>query len=82
MRHSNPTAVETSGLVKLFGSTRAVDGVDLHVPSGLVYGLLGPNGAGKTTAIRCLRPCCARTGARRASSATTSCGSRTRFAPA
>ena len=34
--------------------TRAVDGVDLHVPGGLVYGLLGPNGAGKTTTIRVL----------------------------
>ncbi len=47
-------AVETSGLVKLFGSTRAVDNVDLFVPSGTVFGFLGPNGAGKTTAIRIL----------------------------
>src|SRR3712207_5836149 len=47
-------AVETSGLVKAFGSTRAVDGVDLAVPSGVVYGVLGPNGAGKTTTIRIL----------------------------
>jgi daunorubicin/doxorubicin transport system ATP-binding protein len=47
-------AIETSGLVKLFGGTRAVDGVDLRVPRGLVYGLLGPNGAGKTTTIRML----------------------------
>ena len=47
---SNSTlAVETSGLVKTFGETRAVDGVDLAVPTGTVYGLLGPNGAGKTT---------------------------------
>jgi ABC-2 type transport system ATP-binding protein len=47
-------AIEASGLVKTFGATRAVDGVDLVVPSGMVYGLLGPNGAGKTTTIRML----------------------------
>ena len=47
-------AVHTSGLVKTFGTTRAVDGVDLAVPTGSVYGLLGPNGAGKTTVIRML----------------------------
>ncbi len=47
-------AIETSGLVKTFGDTRAVDGVDLAVPRGAVYGVLGPNGAGKTTTIRML----------------------------
>jgi ABC-2 type transport system ATP-binding protein len=47
-------AIEAGGLVKLFGSTRAVDGVDLSVSSGSVYGVLGPNGAGKTTTIRML----------------------------
>jgi daunorubicin/doxorubicin transport system ATP-binding protein len=47
-------AVEASGLVKTFGETRAVDGVDLAVRRGTVYGLLGPNGAGKTTTIRML----------------------------
>jgi ABC-2 type transport system ATP-binding protein len=47
-------AVETRGLVKHFGTTRAVDGVDLVVPAGTVYGLLGPNGAGKTTIVRLL----------------------------
>jgi daunorubicin/doxorubicin transport system ATP-binding protein len=47
-------AIETSGLTKAFGATRALDGIDLHVPSGSVYGLLGPNGAGKTTAVRIL----------------------------
>jgi ABC-2 type transport system ATP-binding protein len=47
-------AVETSGLVKTFGSTRALDGVDLTIRRGSVYGLLGPNGAGKTTTIRVL----------------------------
>jgi len=48
------TAIETSGLVKTFGATRALDGVDLTIRSGTVYGLLGPNGAGKTTTIRVL----------------------------
>ena len=47
-------AVETRGLMKAFGSKRALDGVDLAVPQGCVYGFLGPNGAGKTTAIRIL----------------------------
>jgi daunorubicin/doxorubicin transport system ATP-binding protein len=47
-------AIETSGLVKVFGKTRAVDGIDLAVPAGTVYGVLGPNGAGKTTAVRVL----------------------------
>ena len=52
-RHS-ALAVEVSGLVKAFGETTAVDGVDLAVAPGMVYGLLGPNGAGKTTTIRVL----------------------------
>jgi oleandomycin transport system ATP-binding protein len=47
-------AIEASGLVKDFGTTRAVDEVDLAVPAGSVFGLLGPNGAGKTTTIRML----------------------------
>ena len=47
-------AIEATGLVKSFGDTRAVDGVDLSVRSGTVYGVLGPNGAGKTTTIRML----------------------------
>ena len=47
-------AVEAHGLVKTFGSNRAVDGVDLQVPRGAVYGLLGPNGAGKTTTVKLL----------------------------
>src|SRR5688500_12606162 len=47
-------AIEASGLVKSFGEVRAVDGVDLAVRTGSVYGVLGPNGAGKTTAIRML----------------------------
>ena len=51
---TTPLAIETSDLVKTFGDTRAVDGVDLAVRSGSVYGVLGPNGAGKTTTIRML----------------------------
>ena len=47
-------AVETAGLVKSFGSTRAVDGIDLAVRAGSVFGVLGPNGAGKTTTVRML----------------------------
>ena len=52
---TTPTlAIEAEGLEKSFGSTRAVDGVDLAVRTGSVYGVLGPNGAGKTTTIRML----------------------------
>ncbi|SFS57494.1 ATP-binding cassette domain-containing protein [Paenibacillus sp. BC26] len=47
-------AVEARGLVKTFGDNRAVDGVDLKVRTGSIYGVLGPNGAGKTTTIRML----------------------------
>jgi ABC-2 type transport system ATP-binding protein len=47
-------AIDARDLVKAFGTTRAVDGVDLAVPAGSVYGFLGPNGAGKTTTIRML----------------------------
>jgi ABC-2 type transport system ATP-binding protein len=50
----SPLAIEASGLVKTFGDTRAVDGVDLAVRRGAVYGMLGPNGAGKTTTIKML----------------------------
>jgi daunorubicin resistance ABC transporter ATP-binding subunit len=45
-------AIEAEGLVKNFGETKALAGLDLVVPAGTVYGLLGPNGAGKTTAVR------------------------------
>jgi ABC-2 type transport system ATP-binding protein len=54
MTSQTPIAIEATGLVKVFGETRAVDGVDLAVRSGSVYGVLGPNGAGKTTVIRML----------------------------
>ena len=47
-------AIKTSGLVREFGSNRAVDGVDLAVPRGEIYGFLGPNGAGKSTTVRVL----------------------------
>jgi ABC-2 type transport system ATP-binding protein len=47
-------AIEATGLVKVFGDNRAVDGVDLVVQPGTVYGVLGPNGAGKTTTISML----------------------------
>ena len=47
-------AVETRDLTRAFGNVRAVDGLDLRVPAGQVYGLLGPNGAGKTTALKLL----------------------------
>ncbi|MEU2779407.1 ATP-binding cassette domain-containing protein [Streptomyces sp. NPDC007162] len=47
-------AVACTGLSYSFGDTRAVDGLDLTVGEGEVFGLLGPNGAGKTTAIRCI----------------------------
>jgi daunorubicin/doxorubicin transport system ATP-binding protein len=47
-------AIDARGLVKVFGNNRAVDGVDLQVPTGSIYGVLGPNGAGKTTTINML----------------------------
>lgn len=47
-------AVEAHGLVKSFGDFRAVDGIDIAVPVGSIYGVLGPNGAGKTTLLRTL----------------------------
>ena len=45
-------ALATAGLTKRFGTQTAVDGIDLDVPAGAVYGFLGPNGSGKTTTIR------------------------------
>jgi ABC-2 type transport system ATP-binding protein len=47
-------AILTSGLTKSFGSHNAVDGIDLKVPRGSIFGFLGPNGSGKTTTIRML----------------------------
>ncbi len=51
---ARPLAIEARGLVKRFDGTLAVDGVDICVPEGSVYGILGPNGAGKTTTLRML----------------------------
>ncbi|MGH2603981.1 MAG: ATP-binding cassette domain-containing protein, partial [Dehalococcoidia bacterium] len=47
-------AVVAEGLCKRYGEVNALDGFDLAVPEGTVYGLLGPNGADKTTAVRIL----------------------------
>ncbi len=52
--HKGILAVEARGLTKVFGDNRALDGVDLTIPNGCIYGLLGPNGAGKTTIINIL----------------------------
>ncbi|MGP3964798.1 ATP-binding cassette domain-containing protein [Nonomuraea sp. 3N208] len=49
-----PDAIEAEGLVKKYGDVVALDGMDLSVPEGTVFGLLGPNGAGKTTTVRIL----------------------------
>jgi len=54
MTTNTALAIEATGLVKAFGDVSAVDGVDLAVRTGSVYGVLGPNGAGKTTTIRML----------------------------
>src|SRR5215210_6242259 len=54
MTESSTLAIEATGLVKSFGETRAVAGVDLSVRRGSVYGVLGPDGAGTTTTIRML----------------------------
>ena len=51
---SDGLALRTSGLVKSYALRRALDGLDLEVPRGVVYGFLGPNGAGKTTTMRIL----------------------------
>lgn len=51
---SVPLAIEARGLVKRFDGFAAVDGVDIAVPEGAIYGILGPNGAGKTTTLRML----------------------------
>jgi ABC-2 type transport system ATP-binding protein len=51
---SESYAIEAAGLVKVFGQTRALDGLDLQVGAGAILGMLGPNGAGKTTTVRVL----------------------------
>ena len=52
--YNSALAIEARGLVKRFDNTLAVDGVDISVPEGAIYGILGPNGAGKTTTLRML----------------------------
>src|SRR5580692_3117995 len=47
-------AIRTEALVRDFDGVRAVDGVDLQIPAGEIYGFLGPNGAGKSTTVRML----------------------------
>jgi len=51
---STASAIRARGLVKHFGEVRAVDGIDLDVPRGMIFAILGPNGAGKTTLMRML----------------------------
>lgn len=65
------SAISSRGLVKTFGKLRAVDGINLDVPRGMIFAILGPNGAGKTTLMRMLatlsrprRRLCDRDGAR------------------
>ena len=50
----NESVVSIKGLVKKYGSFTAVNGIDIEVKRGEVFGLLGPNGAGKTTTLECL----------------------------
>ena len=51
---SSVTAIEVEGVRQQFGDVTALDGLDLEVETGIVFGLLGPNGAGKTTLVRIL----------------------------
>ena len=80
MSNGRATRDRGSGLQKAFGDVKAVDGVDLAVPAGCVYGVLGPNGAGKTTTVRMLATLLPPTAARPACWATTSSPRGTRCA--
>ncbi len=60
--HTTELSIETTGLSKRFGRQLAVDGIDLAVPTGSVFGFLGPNGSGKTTTIRLMLGLSAATG--------------------
>ena len=51
---TNPPAIHAEGVRQTFGDIVALDGLDLEVQAGTVFGLLGPNGAGKTTLVRVL----------------------------
>jgi ABC-type polysaccharide/polyol phosphate transport system ATPase subunit len=66
------SAIRVDGLVKTFGATTALAGVDLEARRGSVLGLLGPNGSGKTTTVRICPPWCVPTAAGPPCSATTS----------
>jgi ABC-type multidrug transport system ATPase subunit len=65
-------AIQADGLARSFGATRALDGIDLTVPTGTVLGLLGPNGSGKTTTVRILATLLAPSSGRASVPATTS----------
>jgi len=54
MKNTKEPVIVVKKLKKYFGEVKALDGIDLHVDKGTIYGLLGPNGAGKTTVIRAL----------------------------
>jgi ABC-2 type transport system ATP-binding protein len=75
-------AVQVDGLRKSFGDAEILEGIDLAIPHGTIFGLLGPNGAGKTTLIRILATLLPFDGAGSVSTATTSparrpaCGAR------
>jgi ABC-2 type transport system ATP-binding protein len=74
-------AIEARGLVKVYGETRALDGIDLQVRRGQVFGFLGPNGAGKTTTIRILATLSRPDGGTPVSSDSTWCERGTRSGP-
>ncbi|HET7721641.1 MAG TPA: ATP-binding cassette domain-containing protein, partial [Acidimicrobiales bacterium] len=63
-RPAGPAAIAAEGLARTFGDVEAVDGVDLHITEGEIYGFLGPNGAGKSTTVRMLCTLLAPTGGR------------------
>jgi ABC-2 type transport system ATP-binding protein len=63
--------IEVKGLVKTYGSKRAVDGVSFSVKRGDILGFLGPNGAGKSTTMKMITGFCGRTPARRWSTGST-----------
>jgi ABC-2 type transport system ATP-binding protein len=61
-RRADTVAIRAEGLVRQFGDVTAVDGIDLEIPQGEIYGFLGPNGAGKSTTVRVLCTLTAPTG--------------------
>ena len=70
-RFGGDVVIEASGLERTFGEVVAVDGIDLAVTRGEVFGFLGPNGAGKSTTVRMSPPCSDPPGVQRGSAATT-----------